>query len=90
MEIGTIVLSKRGRDKGRSFVVIAIDGEYTFLADGNMRPLCKPKKKKTKHIQPTNTVLGFFKTQEHLPGGLKDADIRKWLNAFNNRLTADT
>ena len=81
MELGQIVFSKRGRDKGGVFVVMAVEGEYVFLADGNLRPLCKPKKKKIKHIQPTNTVIEF----KQLSGGLKDADIRKWLLAYRKK-----
>ena len=74
MKIGQIVVSKQGRDKGRVFVVLSVEGEYVFLADGRLRPLGKPKKKKVMHVQPTNTVL-----EMKTVGGLKDADIRKWL-----------
>ena len=81
MDIGQIVFSKRGRDKGRVFVVLAIEDDYVFLADGQIRPLNKPKKKKVKHIQPTNTVIGL----QSAAGGLKDADIRKWLLCFKQK-----
>ena len=58
MEIGQVVFSKCGRDKGRAFVVLSIEDEYVFLSDGQLRPLNKPKKKKIKHTQPTHTVVG--------------------------------
>jgi ribosomal protein L14E/L6E/L27E len=76
MEVGQIVFSKRGRDKGKAFVVMSVSGEYVFLADGRTRPIEKPKKKKFKHVQPTNTVLGL---KPAAGGTVKDADIRKWL-----------
>ena len=79
MEVGQIVFSKRGRDKGRAFVIMSADREYVFLVDGQMRPLNKPKKKKVKHIQPTNTVT---KLQQVPKENLKNADIRKWLLSF--------
>ena len=79
MEIGQIVFSKRGRDKDRAFVVMSVEGGYVFLADGKMRPLDKPKKKKAKHVQPTNTVIGL---EPAAGGNIKDADIRKWLVPF--------
>ena len=84
MEIGQIVFSKSGRDKGKIFMVMAVEGEYAFLSDGKLRPLNKLKKKKAKHIQPTNTIVDIF--VETVSGGmeLKDADIRKWLKAFMN------
>jgi len=81
MEIGQVVFSKKGRDKSRAFVVLSVEGEYVFLADGRLRPLGKPKKKKVIHIQPTNTVVDL--QMAVTTGGLKDADIRKMLLPFN-------
>jgi len=68
MKIGQIVISKAGRDRGVVFVVVGIDGEYVLLADGKTRRLENPKRKKDKHIQPTN-----FVSREVFQ---KDADIR--------------
>ena len=68
MKIGQIVISKAGRDRGLVFVVVACEGEYVFLADGRTRRLENPKRKKNKHLQPTNFVSGA-KWE-------KDADIR--------------
>ena len=78
MDVGQIVFSKNGRDKGRAFVVTAVEEEYVFLADGKLRPLNKPKRKKTRHTQPTSTIVDLAAAT----GGLTDADIRKWLAAF--------
>lgn len=50
-KIGQVVYSKAGRDCGKGFVVVAIEGEYLYLADGATRKLESPKKKKLKHIQ---------------------------------------
>lgn len=78
MKIGQIVFSKSGRDKGKVFVVLSVEDEFVFLTDGRIRPLDRPKKKKFKHVQPTNTIIGLKPEAE----GLKDADIRKWLDPF--------
>lgn len=83
MEIGTIVFSKRGRDKGRLFIVIAAEDDYVYLTDGVMRPLETPKKKKIKHIQITNTVLDM--SSHNFIGGLKNSDIKKMLREYENR-----
>jgi len=45
---GTIVFSKKGRDKGKAMVVLESDDGYLILADGKMRTLERPKKKKAK------------------------------------------
>lgn len=76
MQIKQIVFSKCGRDKGRAYVITDIQGDYVFLVDGKLRPLSKPKKKKAKHIQITNTCF---------EGGLNDVDIRKKLLPFKRR-----
>ena len=44
-----IVRSNAGRDKGKLFVVLAVEGEYLLLADGKTRKLEKPKRKKRRH-----------------------------------------
>ena len=85
MQIGQVVFSKCGRDKGRAFVVLSVEGEYVFLADGQLRPLNKPKKKKAKHTQPTHTIFGMQGLATM--GGITDADIRKWLLPFGISLS---
>ena len=80
MQVGQIVFSKCGRDKGLAFVVLSVEGEYVFLADGHLRPLIKPKKKKAKHVQPTHSFV-----EMQLDGGLTDAVIRKWLKGLDKR-----
>ena len=52
MEIAksSIVRSDAGRDKGKLFIVIAVQGEYLLLADGKSRKVESPKRKKRKHV----------------------------------------
>jgi len=67
---GQIVYSKAGRDKARAYIVLSTEDEYAMLADGELRKRANPKKKKFKHIQPTNAVeLDIDK--------LRDQDIKK-------------
>ena len=58
IEIGSAVISKAGRDKGKYMAVVGIDGNYAIIADGQMRKLSNPKRKKLMHLQLTNVVLG--------------------------------
>ncbi|NLL70032.1 MAG: RNA-binding protein [Epulopiscium sp.] len=80
--IGQVVYSKMGRDQGKVFVVVEIDEEYVYLADGKLRKIENPKKKKIKHIQITNNILGNLR--EKITKGMKvsNADIRKSLKPF--------
>ncbi len=54
---GMFAISLAGHDKGRMYVIISQEDEYVYLADGNCRPIEKPKKKKKKHIQLIKTGL---------------------------------
>lgn len=54
---GMIVRSAAGRDKGKFLVVVGLDGDFVYLADGKERKLLKPKKKRLKHVKFTNTVI---------------------------------
>ena len=44
--IGDIVLSGAGRDKGKNFVVVSVDGIFAQICDGDLRKADNPKKKK--------------------------------------------
>ena len=52
MEIAksNIVRSNAGRDKGKLFAVLAVEGEYLLLADGKSRKAESPKRKKRRHV----------------------------------------
>ena len=57
LPIGCVVKSIAGRDSGRFFAVLSIEGEFAFIADGKLRKREKPKRKKLKHLRKTNTVI---------------------------------
>ena len=81
VEIGGIVISKRGRDKGLPFIIVGTDGVYAYLADGKLRKLEKPKKKKFIHVQITESISAET-AQKLRAGSLRDEDIRKVLLRF--------
>ena len=76
LELGGIVRSRAGRDRGRAFVILKIvDADYVLLADGRLRTLERPKKKKRRHL------LKASETRMELKEHLLDADFRKFLAA---------
>ena len=81
MRPGMVVYSKAGRDKGAPFIVLKCEGEYAYLTDGQSRPLNKPKKKKLKHIQPTNTTIEDIKHKIEHNLHIMDSDIVKALKS---------
>ena len=56
IDIAHVVTSLNGRDKGKCFIVVGKEGEYSFLADGKGRRLEKPKRKKNNHIKSEGTI----------------------------------
>ena len=77
IQAGSIVYSKAGRDKTKKLLVLAVEGEYAYVADGAQRVVEKPKKKKLKHLQMTNQVFAIDKDK------LSNSDIRKILENPN-------
>jgi ribosomal protein L14E/L6E/L27E len=75
MDIGTIVISKAGRDKGRYAVVVGYDG-YALIADGKERPLANPKRKNPKHITLTDQTVNIE--------NLTDKQLRRLFSGRNN------
>ncbi|MCL2053479.1 MAG: KOW domain-containing RNA-binding protein [Oscillospiraceae bacterium] len=57
VRVGTVVKSGAGRDKGLFMVVTAVEGDFAYIADGKLRKLDSPKKKRIKHLKVTNTFL---------------------------------
>lgn len=84
LELGQIVRSSAGRDKGGWMVVVAkTDDLHVAVCDGKNRKVSAPKKKKIKHLNKTNTVDQGV--HDKLTDGMKisNAEIRRALEAFN-------
>lgn len=83
LEIGQIVKSKSGRDKGRLFVIYEIvDDQYVRLVDGDLRKLDNPKLKKVKHLTKYNTVVAEIKEKIDSNIELNDSHIRRILKDY--------
>ena len=81
-QIGQVVYSKSGHDKGDVQMIIRVEGEYLLLADGRRRKLEKPKRKKKMHVQPTFYVEKDVAAKLQTGAYLLDADIKKALKKY--------
>ena len=64
---GSVVIAKAGRDKGKAFAVVKVLDERTVLiCDGKSRPLERPKRKNTLHLQPTAAIVDCITTNRQL------------------------
>ena len=51
---GLLASSKAGHDKDKIYVIIKEDKEYVWLADGKIKTVDNPKKKRKKHLRWRN------------------------------------
>jgi large subunit ribosomal protein L14e len=89
VEVGRVVESKAGRDKGRLLLITGIvDEQYVTIADGDLRVLERPKKKKLKHLRLRPQILSSI--AEKLASGTKvfDAELRSALRAIKDEENA--
>ncbi len=85
LSAGDIVYSKAGRDKDKIFIVLEVlDESFALVADGELRRVQKPKKKKIKHLKKTNITAPSIESK--LLNGLKvtNTDLRRILAELEN------
>ncbi len=76
IEVGMVVKSVAGHDKGSFYVVIGVNNSRAFIVDGRVRLLQKPKAKNFIHLKKTNCIVNVeeFKTNKK---------IRELLHSYN-------
>lgn len=50
--VGTLVKSKMGHDRGRVYLVLAVEPPFVYVADGVYRGTLTAKKKRATHVEP--------------------------------------
>lgn len=85
INLGQVVYSKAGRDKGRKFIVIEIlDESFVLVTDGDLRRIEKPKKKKIKHLELTKEIVEPINMKLNKMIKVTNAEIRKTLAVLEN------
>lgn len=80
IEPGAIVISKMGRDQGRSFVVVQeVDSDFVMLADGRLRTMDRLKKKRRKHLKTTGIVVEELRQRLENHQAVENHEVRSWL-----------
>lgn len=81
--VGQIVVSRAGRDAGRTFVVVkVIDDLFVEICDGDLRKVEKPKRKKIKHLNITGKKAEGLAEKLKSGDRITNAEIRKALVDF--------
>ena len=87
MEVGSIVISKAGRDQGRWFLVVQeVDADFVMIANGKLRKLDHLKKKRRKHLKPTGLVVEELRARISAGNSVEDHEVRSWLKKEEEKL----
>ena len=83
IKVGDVVMATAGKERGRLYVVIALDENYTFLSDGKRLKINKPKKKSFKHVRLLKT-RSLSEEEVTDPNERTNARIRKFLSEIRS------
>ena len=87
IEIGSVVISKAGRDQGRLFLVVGeVDADFVMIANGDLRKMDRLKKKRRKHLKPTGTVVQALVDRISNGEKVEDHELRAWLREEEEKL----
>ena len=87
IEVGSVVISKAGRDRGRIFLVIEeVDADFVRIANGELRKLDRLKKKRRKHLKPTGAVVQALRDRISEGKTVEDHELRAWLREEEENL----
>ena len=82
--VGQVVRSLAGRDKGQYMVVIeVVDDQFICIANGKLRKVNNPKKKKVKHLAKTNHIATEIRDKILDGKKISNAEIRKILESYH-------
>lgn len=85
LALGQIVVSRAGRDAGKRFVVVkVIDDSFVEIADGDLRKIEKPKRKKIKHLKSTDEKAEILAEKLRNSSRITNAEIRKLLAGLDS------
>lgn len=77
-EAGCLVRSLAGHDKGNIFIILKEDAEYVYLADGRLRTVADPKRKKKKHVQ-ISRIRDEKLCEKLVSGTVRDEEVKRFI-----------
>ncbi len=91
MEISksNIVRSDAGRDQGKLFVVLAVEGEYLLLADGKTRKVEHPKRKKRRHVLFVSAQETRLSEKIKSEEKITNSELRRTLALYRDEVQPD-
>lgn len=74
--------SKKGRDRGAFYLVLAVQGNLALAADGRKRGVANPKKKNRRHLQATGKVAADLAQRLKAGESISNGEIREIITGF--------
>ena len=85
--VGSVVISKAGRDQGRLFLVVQeVDADFVLVANGRLRKMDHLKMKRRKHLKPTGAVVEALRERLSQGKPVEDHELRSWLSEEEEKL----
>ena len=81
-DIGHIVISLAGRDKGRLFYVLKTEDNFVYLADGKLRKLEACKRKNRRHVRVVSDETTVVSEKLRSGKEVLNSEMRKALSVF--------
>lgn len=84
---GYFAKSIAGHDKGKLYIIIegtetAGKDDFVYLTDGELKPLDKPKKKRTKHVQVIKTCDPMIDSLIRDGQEIRNEDIKRAIKTY--------
>ena len=83
---GDIVMSMAGRDRGRYYIVMALDCGFVRVCDGDLHNTDNMKKKNIKHIKSSGSFCEYVKGKLLCGDKVTNAELRRSISEFEEKL----
>lgn len=93
-KVGQLVVSCKGHDQGRLYLIVRIEDDFLWLSDGKARPLANAKKKRRKHVRSPYSDRSLISDPEAFLNSRKgsgdgDKAIREFIAASINQASKE-
>jgi len=83
-KLADIVMPNNGRDAGKKLIIIGLQDDYSFIADGRGRRCDKPKLKKNKHLTIIGRASGIVEEKLVRGDRVTSSEVRRALAEHND------
>jgi ribosomal protein L14E/L6E/L27E len=87
VQLGEIVVSNQGRDKGTYYIIIALlTDNYCILVNGDNKRFANPKRKIKKHLDKTGKIVHNIKAKLENNTKVFDSEIYSAIKKYKDEL----